>query len=90
MTRRLITVLLLLAFASVRAAEVPQTVEQTWAAFDARAEPLETELIRQWREDGIVLRHVRYVVGTFDGKQTRVAAFYAFPDQQSHLPGIVQ
>ena len=74
----------------VLAQGVPQTVEQTWADFDLRAEPLQVEVIRESLEDGIVLRHVRYVVGTFGGKKTRVAAFYAYPDDGEKLPGIVQ
>ena len=70
--------------------DVPQSVEQTWSHFDPHSEPLETELIRESIEDGIVLRHVRYVVGTFGGKKTRVAAFYAFPEDGKQLPGVVQ
>ncbi len=71
-------------------ADVPQTVEQTWASFDPHAEPLETELIRESVTDSIVLRQVRYVVGTFGGKKTKVAAFFAFPEGARSLPGIVQ
>ena len=37
-----------------------------------------------------MLRHIRYLVGTFGGKKTRVAAFYAFPKDGKRLPGIVQ
>ncbi len=37
-----------------------------------------------------MLRHIRYVVGTFGGKKARVAAFYAFPEGGQRLPGIVQ
>lgn len=70
--------------------ETPRTVEETWALFDPKAEPLDTEVIRQWTEDGIELRHVRYVVGTFKGKRTRTAAFYAFPQGSRNLPAIVQ
>ena len=72
------------------AEDIPQSVEQTWADFDPRAEPLETEVIRESIEDGVVLRHVRYVVGTFGEKKTKVAAFYAFPEDGKQLPGIVQ
>jgi dienelactone hydrolase len=75
---------------SLHAVEVPQGVEDTWDLFDARSEPLETELIRESTDDGIVLRHVRYLVGTFGGKKTRVAAFYAFAEHGKQLPGIVQ
>lgn len=88
--KRLVALALLCNVATVFAQDVPQTVEQTWADFDPRAEPLEVEVIRESLEDGIVLRHVRYVVGTFGGKKTRVAAFYAFPKDGQMLPGIVQ
>jgi len=86
-----VLLLVLLASAgSITAQDVPQSVEQAWAQFDPRSEPLETEVIRESIEDGIVLRHVRYVVGTFGGKTTKVAAFYGFPAGGKRLPGIVQ
>lgn len=90
---RTLPILFLVLVCSVtrtRAQEVPQTVEETWALFDPRSEPLETEVIRESISDGIVLRHIRYVVGTFGGRKTRVAAFYAFPAGGRQLPGIVQ
>jgi hypothetical protein len=59
---------------------VPQTVTETWAEFDARAEPLEVEVVREETVGGITTRYVRFVVGTFAGKKTWVAAFYAFPE----------
>jgi len=71
-------------------AEVPQSVEETWGNFDAQAEPLEIEVIREETDGGIVVRYVRYVVGTFDGKKTKVAAFYGFPEGAKKLPGMVQ
>ncbi len=71
-------------------AEVPQTVPEAWALFDPTEEPLETEVVRETTENGIVLRYVRYVAGTFGGKKTKVAAFYAFPENAKNLPGIVQ
>ncbi|MDG2123093.1 MAG: dienelactone hydrolase family protein, partial [Verrucomicrobiales bacterium] len=71
-------------------AEVPGTVGETWAEYDARAEGLEVEVIREVVEEGIVVRQVRYVVGTFGGKKTRVAGFFAFREGGSGLPGIVQ
>lgn len=88
---RLLLISILFYDAAIAAAQdVPQTVEQTWQDFDPRAEPFEVEVIRESLEDGIVLQHVRYVVGTFGGKKTRVAAFYAFPKDGEKLPGIVQ
>jgi dienelactone hydrolase len=68
----------------------PKTVEETWALFDPRSEPLETEVISESIEEGIVLRYLRYLVGTFEEKKMRVAAFHAFPESGSNLPGIVQ
>jgi dienelactone hydrolase len=84
------TVLLPLLFAMPSTAQPQLTVEQTWAEFDPRAEPLEVEVIRESAADGIVLQHVRFVVGTFAGRKTRIAAFYARPAGHSTLPGIVQ
>ncbi|MFT5471216.1 MAG: dienelactone hydrolase [Verrucomicrobiales bacterium] len=72
------------------AAAPPENAVDTWADYDPRAEPLEVEIIRETIEEGIVLRQIRYVVGTFGGKKTRVAAFYAFPEGGRDLPGIVQ
>ena len=88
--KHLFASVLLCNLAMVFAQDVPQTVEQTWASFDPRAEDLEVEVIRESIDDGIVLRHIRYVVGTFGGKKTRVAAFYAFPRGGQEQPGIVQ
>lgn len=83
-------ILFLVSSISSLQAQVPQTVEDTWKDFDPRAEPLETEVIREEITDGIVVRYVRYVVGTFGGKKTKVAAFYGFPEGAENLPGIVQ
>jgi dienelactone hydrolase len=69
---------------------VPQSVEALWADFDPRQDPLETEVIREWREDGGVFRHVRFLVGRFKGKPARMAAIYGFPAQpQGRLPGVM-
>jgi len=61
--------------------DVPRSVEELWADFDPRRDPLETEVIREWRADGGVFRHVRYLVGTFKGKPARMAAIYGFPEK---------
>lgn len=62
------------------AADVPQSVTELWADFDPRKEPLETEVIREWKTNGMVLRAVRFRVGTFKGQPARLAAFYGFPE----------
>ncbi|MFM7057621.1 MAG: twin-arginine translocation signal domain-containing protein, partial [Planctomycetota bacterium] len=68
----------------------PQSVQELWAGFDPRKEPLETELIREWREGGCVYRHVRFLVGTFRGVPARMTAIYGFPEQpRERLPAVM-
>jgi hypothetical protein len=76
---------------SLMAAEpVPQSMLELWADFDPRRDPIETEVIREWKEDGIVLRHVRYFIGSFKGKPARMSAVYGFPDvAKEKLPAVM-
>ena len=68
----------------------PQFVAELWSDFDPRKDPLETELVREWKSDGMVLRYVRFLIGTFKGKPARMAAFYGFPeDAKAKLPAIM-
>jgi hypothetical protein len=67
----------------------PQTVDALWADFDPRAEPLETQVVREWKDGDITLRYVIYTAGTFKGEKSRIAAFYAFPTGQKNLPAIM-
>lgn len=71
-------------------APMPQSVAELWADFDPRRDPLETEVIREWREDGGVFRHVRFLVGKFRGQPARMAAIYGFPDgAKGKLPAVL-
>lgn len=71
-------------------AQPPQTVAELWADFDPRKDPLEVEVVREWKEDGGVYRYVRYLIGTFKGKPARMAAFYGFPEgAQGKLPAVM-
>jgi dienelactone hydrolase len=81
----------LFATRSLLAAEgIPQSVLELWADFDPRKDPLEVEVIRQWKDDGAVFRHVRYFIGTFKGKPARMAAVYGFPeDAKEKLPAVM-
>jgi hypothetical protein len=76
---------------SLMAAEsVPQSVLELWADCDPRKDPLEVEVIREWREEGGVFRHVRYFIGTFKGKPARMAAVYGFPEEaKEKLPAVM-
>ena len=70
-------------------AGVPPSVRMLWADFDPRKDPLETEIIREWKEDGGVFRHVRFLIGNFKDKPARMAAIYAFPDGAKERPPAV-
>lgn len=74
----------------LRADEVPKSVAELWGDFDPRKELLEVETIREWKADGMVLRVVRFRVGTFKGKAARLAAFYGFPEgAKEKLPAVM-
>ena len=71
-------------------ANVPQTMNELWAGLDMRAEPLDVEILKEWEEDGIVLKVLRYRVGVFKGQKAMMAAVYGYPKGGSKLPGLVQ
>lgn len=69
---------------------VPQSVAELWADFDPRRDALEIEVIREWKEDGIVLRHLRYFIGSFKGQPARMAAVYGFAEGgKGKRPGVM-
>lgn len=72
----------------------PSSFEEMWAGFDPRAEPLEIETLKEWEEDGVVLRIVRFRIGIFKGKKARLAAVYGYPKNgvagNKKLPGLLQ
>ncbi len=88
-TLTLLTALLLAPLAVLHAADVPRSVTELWADFDPRKDPLETEILKAWEQDGVVCRTVRYQVGVFRGAPARVAAFYAFPKGGARLPALL-
>ena len=72
----------------------PGDFQQMWAGFDPRKEPLEVEVLKQWEEENVVLRIVRFRIGIFKGMKATLAAVYGFPKDASQsgakLPGLVQ
>ena len=42
--------------------------------------PLDVQVIKEWKMNGIVTRYVTFRVGTFKGAASRIAAYYSFPD----------
>lgn len=68
----------------------PTNLNELWGTYDPRREPLETEILKEWEQEGVVCRVVRYHVGVFKGSPSRVAAFYAFPKGGTKLPAILE
>ena len=93
--KSLAPVLLSPAAVVAQSATIPQSLDELWsdhAAMD-RSTPLEGETLREWEQDGVVCRVVRYQVGVFKGTPSRVAAFYAFPKDRAgntKLPAILE
>lgn len=69
--------------------KAPANLDELWAGFDPCKEPLAVEVLKEWEEDGVVCRLIRYNVGVFKGASAKVAAFYAFPKGGTKLPAIV-
>ncbi|NBS33727.1 MAG: hypothetical protein EBS83_13230, partial [Planctomycetia bacterium] len=76
-------------FAAYAAGDVPQTVTGLWKDYDARKEPLDIEVVKEWRVDGVVSRYVLFTVGTFKGTPARIAAYYSFPANGQKNPAFV-
>jgi len=55
-------------------AHAPQSMEELWADIDMRAEPLDVEILKEWEEDGVKLKVLRYRVGVFKGQKAMMAA----------------
>ena len=72
----------------------PSNFTEMWAGFDPRAEPLEIETPKEWEEDEVVLRIVRFRIGVFKGKQAKLAGIYGFPkrllETSERVPGLLQ
>lgn len=76
--------------APLKDGRAPHTFEEMWAGFDPRREPLDSETLKTWQEDGVTLRVVRYRIGIFKGQKAMMVAVYGFPASPSKLPGLVQ
>jgi hypothetical protein len=69
--------------------DVPRDVPSLWKDIDFRRDPLDMRVQREWREDGLVCRHVTFTVGTFKGTPARLAALYTFPEGAKGAPAFV-
>jgi dienelactone hydrolase len=71
------------------ATEVPQTVTDLWKDYDPSAEDLEVKVIKEWKNEGVVTRYITFKVGTFKGADSRIAAYYCFPENGKKNPAFV-
>lgn len=70
--------------------KAPTTVDETWTGFDPRREPLDVEVLKEWEEDGVVVKVIRYRVGIFKGRLAMMAAVFGYPKGAENLPGLIQ
>ena len=69
--------------------EVPQTAMDLWAKYDPASEPLNIRVVKEWAADQVITRYITFTVGTFNGVESRVAAYYSFPQTEGPHPGFV-
>ena len=69
--------------------KIPQDLQELWGDFDPRKEPLDVETTKEWEQDGVTCRILRYSVGVFKGQPAKVAAFYAIPKDSKSLPALM-
>ena len=74
---------------------IPNTASELWATYHPAilSDPVNTEWLTNWVEDGISLWQIRYDLGPLTGSRTnaspKIAAYYGYPIGGTNLPGIV-
>lgn len=68
----------------------PQTFDELWKGIDPGKEPLDIEILKEWEEDNVTMKIIRYRIGIFKGQKAMMAGIYGFPKGGSRLPGLVQ
>lgn len=69
--------------------KLPKSALELWQGYDARAENLEVKIIEEWKTDEVTTRYLTYKVGRFKGANSRVAAYYSFPNKPGKHPAFV-
>lgn len=67
----------------------PQNFSELWKDFNPQTEPLDTEILEEWEEDGVIVKVLRYRAGIFKGQKAMVAAVYGYPKGGENLPALV-
>ena len=66
--------------------KLPKSALELWQGYDARAEDLEVKIIEEWKTDDVTTRYLTYKVGRFKGIDSRVSAYYSFPNKPGNIP----
>ena len=69
--------------------KLPKTAIALWKDYDARSEDLEVKIIKEWKTDEITTRYLTFRVGRFKGENSRVSAYYSFPNTPGKHPAFV-
>ena len=69
--------------------QVPKDALALWGSYDSTAEPLEVKIHQEWKKEGVVSRLITFKVGTFKGADSRIAAYYCFPENGKKNPAFV-
>lgn len=68
----------------------PENLNELWAGFDPRKEPISTRIIKEWEQEEIICQVVLYHIGTFKGTPSTMLGIYGYPKGGQNLPGLVQ
>src|SRR3954467_13467456 len=63
--------------------------EDLWRGFDPEALPLDVTPAREWEEDGVALRTLRFTGEIVNGTKVRVFAIQGAPRAGGSLPGVL-
>ena len=74
----------------LKTSKAPQSWNDAWKGFDSRAEPMDVEVLKEWEEDNVVLKVLRYRIGIFKGQKAMMAGVYGYPKEGKNLPGLLQ
>jgi dienelactone hydrolase len=69
--------------------KIANTAVGLWASYDPRAESLDVKVIKEWKTERVTTRYITYKVGRFKGVDSRVAAYYSFPNKPGKHPAFV-
>ena len=70
---------------------IPADIPALWETFDSTKDPLEMKVLHEYEHNGVTIKMISYLVGTFKGKKVLMGAYLAYPSElKSKIPGIVQ